>query len=82
MIGILILTTIAFIFSIILVLVDSKKAKNYCEYLPGLNCGGCGYGSCEGMSEAIKEDFENYKKCRILKGDKLEKFLKECKKDV
>ena len=61
---------------------DNKKENNYINYLPGINCGGCGYGSCEGMCKAIEEDFENYKKCRVLRGEKLEKFLKECKKDA
>ena len=56
MIGVIILTIIAFIFSIILVLIDSKKENNYINYLPGINCGGCGYGSCEGMCKAIEED--------------------------
>lgn len=82
MIGVIILTIIAFIFSVILVLIDNKKENNYINYLPGINCGGCGYGSCEGMCKAIEEDFENYKKCRVLRGEKLEKFLKECKKDA
>lgn len=81
---IIILTTTALIISIIIVIVDSKvkkdKFKEIEDLLPGLNCGGCGYGSCKGMACAIKKEKENYKKCRPLRGDKLEKFLNEIDK--
>ena len=80
MIGIIILTGTAFILSIILVLVDSilelknRKLEELIELLPKINCGTCGYGSCEGMANAIIENKENYKKCKILRKDALQKL--------
>lgn len=81
MIGILILTGTAFICSIILVFVSSNKTNSnelnsdeIKEHLPNVNCGTCGYAGCKGMAEAILEDVENYKKCRILRKEKLENF--------
>lgn len=80
MIGVLIITISAFIIGIILVVVDhsmnekqNHKAQ-FLELLPGYNCGVCGFGGCQGMSEAMCENIENYKKCRLLKADKLEKM--------
>ncbi|MBE6144027.1 MAG: hypothetical protein E7169_00415 [Firmicutes bacterium] len=75
MIGILILTITAFILSIILVLsIEESKLddKEILKNLPGLNCGTCGFGSCKGMVEAIKENKDNYLKCRPLRGEKKE----------
>lgn len=79
MIGIIIITVTAFVFGIVLVLVDKEdNDKELLEHLPGLNCGTCGFGSCQGMVDAIKENRENYLKCRPLRGQKkeeMEKFL-------
>lgn len=78
MIGILIVTVTGLICSIILVFVDSDKnntkADEIASKLPGINCGTCGYAGCMGMAEAILEDSENYKKCKILRKEKLEAF--------
>lgn len=75
MIGILIMTILAFVFSVLLVVIYDKTEnlkKNYLKYLPGYNCGVCGFGSCKGMSEAMENDIESYKKCKLLKGEALE----------
>ena len=73
--GIIISTFIAFILSIILYILDKcfnkKKKKDYLKYLPGYNCGACGYGSCIGMEKAMQEDVMNYKKCKPLRGEAL-----------
>lgn len=83
--GVIVITLIAFILSFILVVVDSKlkskqdRSMEYLKHLPGYNCGACGYAGCKGMSEAMVDDINNYKKCRPLRGDKLkemESFLK------
>ena len=80
MIGILILTLTALILGIILVLVDlkinktDKKEEEILDHLPGYNCGSCGYGSCAGMAKKILEDYNNYKKCRPIRGDKLKEM--------
>ena len=86
--GIIILTIAALILGIILAvtqeLLRDKRVEELEKMLPGYNCGACGHGSCKGMAEAILENKEEYKKCRILKGDKLtslEDYLKnlDCK---
>ena len=79
MIGIIIMTILALILSLILVIVDTKlnkedKSEIYLELLPGYNCGACGYAGCKGMSEAMLEDINNYKKCKPLRGEKLKKL--------
>lgn len=78
MLGILILTITGLIMSIILVLLDNKseytKSDEFFKFLPGYNCGACGFGSCQGMSEAMIKDIEIYKKCKPLRGEALEKM--------
>lgn len=83
MIGILILTLIAFVFSIVLVNIDKNidNKDEIKEKLPGYNCGACGCGTCEGLAEVIKENPEAYKKCRILKGEKLDEMKKHLEKE-
>ena len=80
MIGIIILTVVALIISVILVLLEDKLNKQDKQFdtirklLPGYNCGACGYG----MAKAILEDKEAYKKCKPLRGEnkeELEKYL-------
>ena len=80
--GIIILGITALVLGIILSLTQEllrdKKVEKLEKLLPGYNCGACGHGSCLGMANAILKDNEEYKKCRILKGDKLaelEKYL-------
>lgn len=76
--GIIISTSIAFILGIVLYVLDKrfnqKKKKDYLKYLPGYNCGACGYGSCAGMEKAMQEDVMNYKKCKPLRGEALERM--------
>lgn len=85
MIGIVILTLLALMLSIVLVTLEQKlnkkdqRLEKYCELLPGYNCGACGFGSCTGMAKAMLENIENYKKCKPLRGDALkemEEFVK------
>lgn len=84
MIGIIILTAVALIISVILVLLEDKLNKQDKQFdtirklLPGYNCGACGYGSCDGMAKAILEDKDAYKKCKPLHGEnkeEIEKYL-------
>ncbi len=75
MIGILIMTILAFVLGILLVIIADKTEKqDYLKYLPSYNCGVCGFGSCKGMSEAMEKDIESYKKCKLLKGEALKKI--------
>lgn len=77
MIGILLITIFALLIGIVLTVLDQKepsKKEEYLKRLPGFNCGGCGYGSCEGMAEAMCKSIENYKKCKPLKGEKLKEM--------
>lgn len=86
MIGIAILTLLALILGILLVVVDSKvnkkdkKVEAFLQRLPGYNCGACGFGSCDGMASAMKGDVDNYKKCRLLRGDALKEMEEYTKK--
>lgn len=76
MIGILIITGFALIASIILVIFNKQenKAEEYLKRLPGYNCGACGFGGCKGMSEAMLEEVNSYKKCRPLRGNALKEM--------
>lgn len=80
MIGIIVATVIALILGLILVVLDnlfkdkSSKKKDYLKYLPGYNCGACGFGSCAGMAKAMDDNVENYKKCKPLRGETLKKM--------
>ena len=83
MIGILIFTITALILGTLLVLTDNhfKKEDDKIEkYLPGYNCGVCGFGSCAGMKEAILENPENYKKCKLLKNKEAIEYFESQKK--
>lgn len=87
MIGIIIMTLLALILGLILVLIDSKinkksKSEMYLDLLPGYNCGSCGYAGCKGMSEAMSEDVNNYKKCKPLRGDKLKELEEYIKNNI
>lgn len=78
MIGIIIFTITALILGTILVLTDNhfkKEDDKIEEYLPGYNCGACGFGSCAGMKEAILKDKNNYKKCRLIRSEEAIKYF-------
>jgi Na+-translocating ferredoxin:NAD+ oxidoreductase RNF subunit RnfB len=72
---ILILTGFALLFSVIIAILEYYIAKHkreeidYTNYLPGYNCGACGYGSCKGLADELKHNPAAYIKCRPLKGD-------------
>lgn len=80
MIGIIVLTLLAFVLSIILVTFEQrlnreeKSEEQFSKLLPGYNCGACGFGSCEGMAKAMTENLDNYKKCKPLRGDALKEM--------
>lgn len=82
MTGILILSLTALILSIVIVVINTlinkedPNVKEIEDMLPGLNCGGCGYGSCKGMALEILKRREAYKACRPLRGEKKEKLEK------
>jgi len=81
MIGIIIFTITGLILSTIIVLTDNyfsknNKDKEILEKLPGYKCG---FGSCEGMKEAILENKENYKKCRFIKDEKIKEYFENLK---
>ena len=82
MIGIIIFTITALLLGTLLVLTDNhfKKEDNKIdENLPGYNCGVCGFGSCAGMKEAILEDPDNYKRCKLLKDSKAIEYFESLK---
>lgn len=85
MIGVIALTIIAFVLSIIITFISSLyeiEEIDYQKHLPGFDCGVCGFHTCKGMAHSMVEDPTNYKKCRPLRGEKLtqmEEYLKENK---
>lgn len=81
MIGVIIFTLTALILGTLLVLTDNhfKNEDKIEEYLPGYNCGACGFGSCAGMKEAILENKENYKKCKFIKDSKAIAYFESLK---
>lgn len=76
MIGIIILTSVAFILSIIIVFSSNKIdfVSKIIELLPQYNCGRCGYSNCEDMAHHILENKENVKKCPFMKEENIEKI--------
>jgi Na+-translocating ferredoxin:NAD+ oxidoreductase subunit B len=70
---IIVLTLTSMVMGIIIVLVDLKynkvdlEQKEILDLLPGYNCGMCGYGSCQGMTDAMMFEPLEYKKCRPMK---------------
>ena len=88
MIGIVILTLLALVLSVILVTIEQKLNKKekgeeqFSKLLPGYNCGACGFGSCDGMAKAMMKDIDNYKKCKPLRGEllkEMEEYIKNIK---
>ena len=79
MIGVIIITVVAFILSLVLVFIEgavNTKEDKIRALLPGYNCGGCGYGSCDGMAKALADKTGDIDKCRQMKKEEKEK-LKE-----
>ena len=80
MIGLFLFIGLAFCFGVVLVFLDeycnkkSKRQQQILALLPWYNCGSCGFGSCEGMSEAMLHALENYRKCKPLRGEAREKM--------
>ena len=48
--------------------------NNYIDYLPGCNCGECGYNSCLGMINAMEDNKKAYLKCKRINNAQKEKL--------
>ena len=44
------------------------------EFLPGANCGGCGFAGCDGLAKAIIEDGAPINSCKVLNSEQLKKI--------
>lgn len=84
MIGVISFTVITLVLSILIVYLNGylfnkdEEISKLEEMLPGYNCGGCGFGSCKGMAEALLSDKEAIYKCRPLRNkEELLKYLGE-----
>ena len=83
--GVIYFSIITFILAIIIVILNkvinkrNERMETLLKLLPGINCGICGFGSCEGMANALMEDKEAIYKCKVLK-DK-SKILEELNKE-
>ena len=77
MIGILIITLTALVAGAVLSFFNADNEDYTAEIekrLPGLNCGACGFAGCKGMAQEVVKNPESYKKCRLLRKEKLEEF--------
>lgn len=78
--GVIYFTVIAFIFALLIVILDKfinkrdTKVDKVLELLPGYNCGACGYGSCMGLASAISKDVKLIDKCRVISDEDKEKI--------
>lgn len=84
--AIIVLTLTSLVLGIIIVIIESlfnrvsKHKQKIMSYLPGYNCGACGFAGCSGMADAMIKNINAYKKCKPLRGDSLvamEEFVKE-----
>ena len=58
-----------------------EEIKSIKDILPNIDCGACGFISCEGFARAIiDKKIDSSKKCRVLKKDKREELEKKIKK--
>ena len=77
--GILILATFLSLFENY-IKKEKKLEKNYIDYLPGKNCGECGFKDCLEMIKEMDKNKIEYLKCKHL-NDKnkkiIEKMIKE-----
>ena len=79
--GVIYFTIIAFVLSLIIVILNNilfskNKEDEIVKMLPGYNCGACGYGSCAGMSNALLKDKNAINKCKIAKNkEEIIKYL-------
>ncbi len=51
-----------------------ERIDQICEYLPGANCGGCGYTGCSALAEAIVLNGETCTKCNLITEEKNEEI--------
>ncbi len=52
--------------SIVFKVDKDERIDKICEYLPGANCGGCGYAGCSSLAEAIVISGESATKCNLM----------------
>lgn len=69
---IIIVSVIALLFAVLLVIASKtlavkvdERVEKIREALPGANCGGCGFASCDNYAEAIVNDGAEVNKCRV-----------------
>jgi len=58
--------------SIVFKVEKDERIDQICEYLPGANCGGCGYTGCSALAEAIVANGESATKCNLMTAEKNE----------
>lgn len=82
--GVIYFTVITFILSIIIVILNNvinktlKEKNKIIKLLPGINCGACGFGSCNGMADELLQNESAILKCRICKNkDEILEMLKK-----
>ena len=56
--------------SIVFKVEKDERIDAITEYLPGANCGGCGYTGCSALAEAIVANGESATKCNLMTEEK------------
>ena len=81
MAGVLIVTMVAFVLSILLVIINhyfnkvDKEVEDVLTMLPGYNCGACGFGGCPEMAFQIVKNGVNPKRCKPMKEEQYKKII-------
>lgn len=53
---------------------EDKRVETVLSYLPGANCGGCGFPGCAGMADAIVNKGINPRQCKPIKQEKIDEI--------
>ncbi len=86
MVGVLIVTVIAFGLSVLIVLINfylnkvDHEVEAVLAFLPGYNCGVCGFGGCAEMTFQIVKNNIDPKKCKSLSEDQYQRIINYLKK--
>ncbi len=80
-IAVAVLSTIAFFAGILLSYASEKfqietdeKTEEILKYLPGVNCGACGYPGCQGFAQALSSNEASPDSCTVISAKNLTKL--------
>lgn len=90
MISIILITTLSFIFALLITTLEHilkkddniKKIEEVCELLPGYNCNACKTGSCMSLATLIIRENETPRRCKPIKEEEIKKIEEYLNKEV